>query len=72
MPEEAADNLELLTFLPFFSQQVNEEMVKKQIDVVGADSLFYRLDKADHVHTNWIKIFEDKHKYRFTIMLTPT
>jgi hypothetical protein len=46
MPEEAAENLELLTFLPFFSQQVNEEMIKKQIDVVGAASLFYRIDQS--------------------------
>ena len=44
MSEMAADNLELLSNLPCFLRPVNEDMMKKQIDVVGAESLFHRLD----------------------------
>ena len=46
MSEEAAVNIELLVHLPCSLPQVNAEMIKKQVEVVGAESLFHRLDKS--------------------------
>ena len=46
MSEMAADNLELLSNLSCFLPPANEDMIKKQIYVVGAEPLFDRLDES--------------------------
>ena len=46
MSEKAADNLELLSNLSCFLPSANEDMIKKQIYVVGAEPLFDRLDES--------------------------